>query len=112
MNHPIAPAHSNELPAPEEACRTGGLERPIEIIEVINRVEYGPPDLQSSLSQAVRNGQLQIARDLLDHGAVVDNSVAYAAIHSSSDLIQVFELLLEKGWNVNSSVYRAKTALW
>ncbi len=109
MDHTISSGYPVGIPTLDEACRAGDLERAIKITE---GVEHGPENLRSGLHFAVKFGYLDIARYLFDQGVIVDRLIVDGAIHSGSDLIQVFELLLEKGWDVNSSVYRGKTALW
>ncbi len=113
MNYDFAAGGPNRIPALDEACRAGGLQKAVDVLDSLDH-SYEPRDLEGSLFLAFACGQLDIARYLLDRGATVGGIVASTAIHSKAgwDLVQVLEMLLEHGWDVNEDIGMACTALW
>jgi len=113
MNHFVAPGRPTRISALDEACRAGDLRKAFDVLDSLDH-SYVSEDLQFSLYLAFAGGHVHIARYLFDRGATVDWMVASGAIFSEAgiDLIQVFEMMLEHGWDVNEGVSGAHTALW
>lgn len=113
MNHSVSPGRATRIPALDEACRAGDLQKAIDVLDSLDH-SYVSEDLQFSLYLAFAGGHLHIARYLFDRGATVGGSVASGAISSEAarDLIHVFEMMLEHKWDVNEGVHGANTALW
>ena len=113
MNDDVPSGDPTRIPALDEASRTGDLQKAIDILNSLDH-SYVSQDLQFSLYLAFAYGHLHVARYLLDRGATVGRLVANGAIHSEPelDLIEVFEMMLEHGWDVNGEVRMSCTALW
>ena len=68
---------------------------------LIQKLAPPAPYLQRQLFTAVARGHVASARSLLAAGLVIDTSVVFAACYKAK-LIEMFELLVEYGWNVNA----------
>jgi hypothetical protein len=82
-----------------KACSDGNLEKVAEFIEGQNRpLDY----LNHGFGPALRAGQMEVSRYLLNHGALIDGSVQRNAVDSNS--VDILQLLLDYGWDVNDAV--------
>ena len=113
MKHSVFPERPTRIPALDEACRAGDLQKAIDVLDSLDH-SYVSQDLEFSLYLAISGGHMHIARYLFDRGATVGSLVASGASHSEagSDLIPDFEMMPEHGWDVNEGVRGAATALW
>lgn len=66
---------------------------------------------QRGLHNAVNAGQVEIARFFLEQGAKLDGNTVLRVAQSESKSIEIFELFVEYGWNVNTPGYGGHTVL-
>ncbi|OBT66956.1 hypothetical protein VE03_04272 [Pseudogymnoascus sp. 23342-1-I1] len=103
----VSPAETIEC-----AVRAGDLAK---VASLVADKSYSPDKyLERALIVAVRDGQLEIGRYLLDHGANMEKPVlhimpgSYASMEKS---LPFFKLFVERGWDVNS-IGHSRTALF
>ena len=66
--------------------------------------------LQFSSCEAARHGHPAVFSHLLDQGLSIDDEVIRSAKEGQS--VEIFQALLEHGWNINSKVIGGTTSLW
>ena len=88
------------------ASGAGDLQRVTELTEERSRpLDY----LSVGLCNALLARQIEVARYLLDQGALIDGRAQRCAVHSNS--VEVLQLLLEYGWNVNDAAMDGEVVL-
>jgi hypothetical protein len=88
-------------------CANGDLH---SVIKLFKNEELRNPDcLRAGLLGAITTRQVQIARQLLEYGANICEDATSGAAGAKS--IPIFELFVEYGWDVNSSVGFGETIL-
>lgn len=90
------------------ACSNGDLEKVKSL--VLKRPKPPKDDLQTALYYAVAYEHDSTVTFLLEHGAKVDESATIGATKCRSTA--VFQVLLNHGWDINSSVHPYKPTLW
>ena len=80
-------------------------------LDVVPDPIWEPKDtiLICGLRSAMEGSQPQVARYLFEHGAPMDIFAIDKAARCKS--VEMFELLLEQGWDINSNVGHGSTAL-
>ena len=80
-------------------------------LDVVPDPVWEPKDtiLIYGLRSAMEKGQTQVARYLFQQGAPMDIFAIEKAVKCQS--VEMFELLLEQGWDINSNVGLGSTAL-
>lgn len=66
--------------------------------------------LQFSLCEAARHGHPFLFSYLLEQGLSIDNEVIRSTKEGQS--VQIFQALLDHGWDINSKVLGGTTSLW
>lgn len=66
--------------------------------------------LQFSLCEAARHGHPAVFSHLLDQGLSIDNEIIRSVKEGQS--VEIFQALLEHGWDINSKVLGGTTSLW
>lgn len=90
----------------QQVCASGDLAAVVSLLNAESRsAEY----LTQGLLAAIYEKRIQIAEYLLNNGAVIDRDVSNAVASMKS--IALFELLIEHGWDINSSVMGGETIL-
>ena len=108
-NPSIEPTTAASLHAFAEACLNGN----IDTVAILATGDDHYPNTQYYLNHglltSVISKQLPIARFLLSRGATIAPPIAMAAV--KGECLPILELLVESGWDVNSSVMGGQTAL-
>ena len=102
-----APPYIPTPAAIRELCGSGDLDAVVNLYN--DKRLRNPEDFRQGLLGAVMKGQLRIVRYLLDNGASIDGSVAAMTARAKS--LPIFELFVEYGWDVNSSIGFGDTVL-
>ncbi|KAF6225512.1 hypothetical protein HO133_009512 [Letharia lupina] len=108
-NPSIEPTTAASLHAFAEACANGNMDTAAILATGDDHYPNTQYYLNHGLLASIIHKQLPIARFLLSHGATITPSIAMAAVRG--ECIPIFELLLEKGWDVNSPVTGGQPAL-
>ncbi len=66
--------------------------------------------LHVSLCEAARHGHRAVVSHLLDQGLSIDNDLIKSVKEGQS--VEVFQVLLDHGWDVNSKVLGGTISLW
>ena len=66
--------------------------------------------LHLSLCEAARHGHRAVFSHLLDQGLSIDNDLINSLKEGQS--VEVFQALLDHGWDINSKVLGGTTSLW
>ncbi len=66
--------------------------------------------LQFSSCEAARHGHPAVFSHLLDQGLIIDDEVIKSAKEGQS--VEIFQALLEHGWDINSRILSGTTSLW
>jgi hypothetical protein len=84
-----------------EMCQPGEFSRIHHLME--NLPGWVKEDFrQRGLHNAVNAGQVEIARFFLEQGAKLDGNTVLRVAQSESKSIEIFELFVEYGWNINT----------
>lgn len=90
----------------QQVCASGDLAAVASLLHAETR---SPEYLTRGLCAAIYENRIQVAEYLLNNGAVIDRDVSNAVAFAKS--IVLFELLIEHGWDINSSVMGGETIL-
>ncbi len=105
----IEPTSAASLHAFAEACSNGNMDTVAILATGDDHYPNTQYYLNHGLLASIISKQLPIARFLLSRGANITPSIAIAAV--KGECLPVFELLVEKGWNVNSPIMGGQTAI-
>lgn len=94
----------------EAACTSGNLEK-VQALFADHKICKSSPDIpvQTLLQLSARNSHPKIVTFLLQHGAIVDSSTVVSACTSNST--DIFQALLDAGFNLNESIGHPGDAL-
>ena len=93
--------HEKEIAELEVSARKGNLAKVQKILDSWPSPSDYQASLQSALWHSIRGGQVPVASHLLVRGAKVRPDISGSAV-SSTTSIEMFQLLLDYGWNINS----------
>jgi len=102
----IHPLEYEKQRAFAEKCASGDLE---EITSIVNSTSLSSEYLNWGVRSAIHNKHLEITAFLLDQTSIINREAASAAAFKKS--IEVWELFLKKGWDINSPVFDNGTTL-